>query len=213
MLVAEVQMARVQIFGPPQSSYVWATRMLCGEKGIDYELVPQAPGSEENLRRHPFGKVPAMQHGDVALVEASAILRYLDATFDGPSFVPSDSKEAARMEQWISMFNSYMYHDIVRSYVIPSFFKRSTLESIAEALPNIRRDVTLLNQALEGRDWIAGDSISLADILLAPPIQYLSMFPEGQEILGGNEEVTRWLHALRERPTLMAAAPQPRSSR
>jgi hypothetical protein len=39
------------------------------------------------------------------------------------------------------------------------------------------------------------------------------MFPEGQEILGGNEEVTRWLHAVRERPTLMAAAPQPRSSR
>ena len=53
--------------------------------------------SPEHLARHPFGRIPAIEHGDFKLYECQAILRYIDAAFDGPSLTPREPKAMARM--------------------------------------------------------------------------------------------------------------------
>jgi hypothetical protein len=76
------------------------------EKGIDYEVVDASPHSPEVNAIHPFGKLPVMRHGAFTLCESKAIATYLDRGFPGPALMPSDPREAALAEQWISLVNT-----------------------------------------------------------------------------------------------------------
>ena len=62
-------MPALEILGLPQSNYVWAVRMVCAEKGVPYELKAERPHTPAIDAIHPFGKMPAMRHGDVTLCE------------------------------------------------------------------------------------------------------------------------------------------------
>ena len=77
-------MSEIVVFGVPGSPFLRAVEVGLKEKDAAYRLQPLAPGeskSEEYLKRHPFGRIPAFQHGDFALYETQAILRYLDDVF------------------------------------------------------------------------------------------------------------------------------------
>lgn len=208
-------MSDITILGPPQSSYVWTTRLLCEEKGISYDLEPVSFGSEAHLQRHPFGKVPVLQHGDLWLFETLAITTYLDHAFDGPSFVPDDAAAQARMHQWLSAINSYMYDDIIRKYVLQYIFPKGQDGEpdrvvIDETLPRIKRDIDALEEGLQDKPWLAGDRVSLADLFLLPIVTYLSNFPEGQEVLTGKGNLQRVIHELQARPSFdRTIPPQP----
>ena len=87
-------MARLEIIGFDVSNSVRTTRIACAEKGVDYELTANGLTAisdikpEKHLALHPFGRIPAMQHGDVVLFDTAAICRYIDYVFDGPRLVP-----------------------------------------------------------------------------------------------------------------------------
>ena len=55
----------VKLYGIPGSPYVQAAMLGLTEKGVDYELVRIAPPEHkgpDHMARHPFGKVPALDH-------------------------------------------------------------------------------------------------------------------------------------------------------
>jgi len=197
-------MSELVLFGPPQSSYMRTARWACEEKGIGHELKPVEFGSAEHLALHPYGKVPAMRHGDVHLFETSAIARYIDEQFDGPNLLPKTTGARAEAEQWISALNCYMYDHLVRSYalqyIIPSHQgKEPNRETIDATVPKMTRDLELLESAYEGKDWIAGDSISLADIFLAPALATCAPFPEAQAVLETKPNLKRFMDAVNSR--------------
>ncbi len=207
-------MSDITILGPPQSSYVWTTRLLCEEKGISYDLEPVSFGSEAHLQMHPFGKVPVLQHGDLRLYETQAITAYLDKAFDGPSFVPDDAIARARMDQWIGAINAYMYDDIIRKYVQQYIFPKGANGEpdravIDETLPRIERDIGALETGLQDQAWLAGENVSLADLFLLPIVTYMSNFPEGQEVLGGKPKLQRVVNELQARPSFDRTIPPP----
>jgi glutathione S-transferase len=205
-------MSQVTIYGPPQSSYVRTARLVCEEKGVAYELAPVKFGGDEHLAMHPFGRVPIFTHGDVRLVETSAIARYVDEVFPGPSLVPATAIERARMEQWISMVNSYLYEDIIKKYVLAYIFPKTEDKSpdralIAAALPNLQRDLEIVDRAVGEHPWLAGKSLSLADLFLCPILASASMFPEAKEIMGRLENLPRAGAAMMSRPSVAKTAP------
>src|SRR5207302_6005952 len=87
-----LSMPALEIFGVPQSNYVWAVRMVCEEKGVPYELNAVRPHTPDVDAWHPFGKIPVMRHGDVTLCESKAIATYIDRVFDGPKMIPEEPK-------------------------------------------------------------------------------------------------------------------------
>jgi len=102
----------MKIYGHPWSINTRKVLMTLAEKGHDAELVlVMIPKGEhkgkEHLTRHPFGKVPTLEDGNFLLYETAPINRYLDRTLAGPSLVPSDSKRAARVDQWIGIADAY----------------------------------------------------------------------------------------------------------
>jgi glutathione S-transferase len=204
-------MTQLIIHGFPQSTYVRTARMVCEEKGVAYELALLKLHSEEHLALHPFGKVPIMEHGDVRLRETSAIARYIDEVFQGPALVPATAVERAYMEEWISQINSYMYTDIIRNYVFHYIFPKEEGKPdkalIEAGVPHLKRDLELINESMGKREWLAGKTLSIADLLLCPILAYAAMFPEAQEIMGKCPNLQRGGKAIMSRPSFGKTAP------
>ena len=109
-------MAELQLIGAAASNYVWVCRIAATEKGVPYSLIPTMPHTAEVDAIHPFGKIPVMRHGAVALAESRAICRYIDDAFEGPRLVPAEPAAAAQVEQWVSIVNTHVDPIWLRQY-------------------------------------------------------------------------------------------------
>ncbi len=197
------------LLGVPASNYVRAARIAFEEKGIAYELKICRPHTPDMLAVHPWGKMPGLQLGDRTLYETSAILRYVDEAYPGPALMPADPFARAQAEQWISVFNAYLDRAFVREYVLPHIFPtgpdgKPDRAKIEAALPAIRKGLAILEQGYGGRDYLVGESMSLADIILAPAVAFLGRFPESADLLGSFPNVRRAQAAMTARPSFAA---------
>ena len=181
-------MPELQIIGAPQSNYVWVARIACTEKDVPYTLVPVLPHSPEIEAIHPFGKIPAMRHGDVTLCKSRAISFYIDHAFAGPPLAPRDPVAGARTEQWISLVNTHIDPLLVRQYLGAYFFPgtpdggpdRARIEKI---LPQMEPHFAVLDRAVAKTGHLVGDSFTLANINLLPILFYLDKLPESRAML------------------------------
>src|SRR5579859_4835103 len=111
----EKDMSEFVIYSIPGSPFGRAVFAALEEKGAAYSLVPVAPGSfrsPEHLARHPFGRVPVLDHGGFRLYETQAILRYLDRILPGIALSPADPKVAARMDQLMNICDWYLFQGV-----------------------------------------------------------------------------------------------------
>ena len=207
-------MSKPTIYGFPQSSYVWTTRAGFAVKGVDYDFVPITPGEHkqpDHIARHPYGKVPAMVAGDFTLYESSAILRWLDATQEGAKLFPTEGNLAGQVEQWVSVVNGYVYKQVVLDWLFKYMFTpdgKPDTAALEEARPKLAHSFKNLNDAIGDGPWIAGDSITAADLFIGPLAMALTRFDDGKQILGENPKVQRLVGALAETPAFMSGAPQ-----
>jgi glutathione S-transferase len=179
------------LYGFDGSTYVRTTRMLLAEKGIDYDQVPVnvlagEPRQPEHLSRHPFGKVPVLDIDGIRIRETDAICRYLEETRQGPSFIPGEPKDRARMNEAISLINSYGYNALVGVagyHLFPDFIGGPNEEMRAKSLDDSKRLLALLMENKGTSPWLAGDAPSLADFFLAPIIFYVSLTPDAEQLL------------------------------
>ena len=210
-------MAPPIIYGTAISTYVRTTRLVCEEKAAEYQLVDvdimqggnKAP---EHLARHPFGRVPAFEHDGFTLYETSAITRYLDAVLPGPALTPSDAKGAARMQQAIAIVDSYAYGAMISAIVIqrvvmPMVGGTADETVIAAALPTAETSLAAFEALLGGGHCLAGESLSLADLHLAPVMAYFSATPEGQGPLPNHPGLANWWAAISARPSMAKTQP------
>jgi glutathione S-transferase len=180
-------------FGAPYSVYVRAVRLALEEKGVRYELVPvdifSSNGAvNEHTIRHPFGKIPAFEHAGFRLYEAGAITRYVDEVFPGPRLQPDDPRGRARMNQIISILDSYAYRTLVWDIYVervsrPASGAASDEQRIADALPKAETCLSALSELMDEAPWLAGPAISLADLHAAPMFALFRLTPEGEHLL------------------------------
>jgi glutathione S-transferase len=202
-------MADVVIYGMPQSTYVRTARMVCHEKGIDYQLQEAMPHSPELVPYNPTGKMPGFRHGDLILWETSAIARYLDEAFAGRSLQPGDVVTRARMNLWISMTNDVLYQVMVREIILPRFgILESDDAKLAEAGQKLATQLKLIDDTLQSSPYLAGEQMTLADLLLAPILFWLEKTPEGQA-LAQYPALQRWYREIAARPSAVATTPPP----
>jgi len=206
-------MADVIIYGPSASTYVRTARLACAEKGITHTLEPLQVGSEANTKLHPFRKVPAMRHGDFVLFESGAIGRYVDRTFKGPALQPQDLKDLARMDQWMSAVSDYCYQAMIREIVIqrvlvPARGGKPDEAMIKAAWPKVEYQLGVLEQGLAKSQFLAGNSLSLADLALLPIVFYVKVQPEGGPLVAKHKGISAWFDRLAARPSFGATMPE-----
>ena len=211
-------MAPPVIYGPALSTYVRTARLVCEEKGAPYELVEVdimqgGHKTPEHLARHPFGRVPALEHDGFQLYETCAITRYLDAVLPGPSLTPADPRAAARMQQAIAIVDSYAYGALISAIVIqrvvmPMVGNTTDEAVIAAALPTAEISLGAFETPIGGRTWLAGTTLGLADLHLAPVMAYFTATPEGQRLLPGHPKLTGWWKLVSTRPSMARTQPK-----
>ena len=187
----------VKIFGFAGSTYVRTARASCVEKGIPHELVPLEFQAESHRARHPFMRMPALEHEGHAFFETLAIGTYLDSLAEAPALHPASAAQRATMMQWISVAIDYLYRDLVRALLA---------DAVAEgAAETAARDLDILDRGLAGSAYLAGDSISLADLFVAPMLA----FAESKDPRfgpGERSELKRWLAHMTSRESFRATA-------
>ena len=207
-------MSEMIVHGIPGSPYVRAALLTLEEKGADYRLAAMQFGTlkqEPHLSRHPFGRIPAFEHDGWMLYETRAIMRYVDAAVPAPSLQPREPKALGRMEQVMNITDSYVMPQISRTIsfnrvVAPKFNMPVNEQAIADAMPHARHCIGELGRLLDAHPWMAGESLSLADLLLAPHLSMLAQAPEGGQMLGARPNLADWLRRIEARPSMQATA-------
>jgi glutathione S-transferase len=205
-------MSDIVVHGVPGSPFMRAVQMGLEEKRVPYRANAMGPGDskrEAYLRNHPFGRVPLFEHGDFMLYETQAILRYIDAEFPEPPLQPCDRQSAARMNQIIGINDWYFFPKvgavvIFQRIVGPVLLGIATDEAAIEAaIPMARICIVELDRLLGNQLFLAGDAISLADLMLAPQLDFFADTPEGKSLLS-ETNLRRWLDCMNERPSMKA---------
>ncbi len=190
-----------------------ALRAIWGmeEVGIDYEHVPVTYGADskaaEYLAVNPNGRIPALIDGDLQLFESMAINLYLTKRYGGALY-PANAADEARAWQWsvwgISEIEPLQMQIVVQKLFTPE--DKRNPKVIEGATKSLQRPLKVLNDALEGRDWLVGDAFSVADLNVAAVMQLMKMI---RFTYAEHANVQRWADACYARPALARAQARP----
>jgi glutathione S-transferase len=197
----------------PGSPFARAVLATLEEKGAPYRVAPVAPGtlrSPEHLARHPFGRMPVLEHNGFSLYETQAILRYLDRVLPAPALTPADPKRAARMDQAMNVNDWYLFPGVANVIVFhrvvgPRLMGLTPDEAAIEAaMPKARVVFAELARLLGEQSYFAGDALSLADLSVAPQIGFFTETPEWAELGAPHKNLVAWLARMEARPSMKA---------
>ena len=193
-------MTAVQIHGYLVSTWTRTACMTCIEKGVEYELLPIAYGSEEHFAMHPFGRIPVLEHDGRLITEGLAIMSYLDEAFDGPDLQPADLDARTQMRGWLSRCADYVFRDVVRG--IPRNRAPST-EELATARAVLERVEALVGSS----QFLVGAAVTLADLYLAP--QVANAREKAPELLASLDALDTWFERMTQRQSFRLSSYDP----
>lgn len=206
----------VVLRGYRYSVYNRIARVALHEKGVKYDTEEVNPFAndipEDYLKRHPFGRVPVLSHGAFDVYETSAIVRYVDAAFDGPSLVPTSAKPLTRATQVISILDSYGYRSMVRQVFAHRVFRPAIGEAgdeteITSGMETSMTVLRALNTIADEGYVLNKERTTIADCHLAPMIACFVQAPEGQYALGSYPALARWWDRVAPRESLQTTNP------
>jgi len=208
-------MARPIVYGPALSTYVWSARLALAEKGVVHELVEIGFGEhrqEPHLLRHPFAKVPAFEHDGFQLYETQAILRYIDEGFPVAPLQPTDLHQFARMNQIMGIVDAYAWPSIAGGILVNRFLRpRLGLpvdeEAVAASLPRARLCLAEIARLQGDQPYLAGERVSLADLMVIPLLYYFSRLPEGEAAVAEHPSLAPWIARMAERQSFQVTKP------
>lgn len=208
-------MTKMMLWGFDASTYVRTVKMLMAEKGFtDFEQAPLnvlagEPKSPAHLERHPFGKVPVLDHDGARILETAAIVRYLNDVLPGPSLVPASPKDRARMDMAIGLVDSYGYGALVGGvaayHLFPDFVGGRNEDMRRGGLENGRKVIETAMRIRGDSPFIAGE-LSLADLFLAPIMAYVAMTPDAAAV-SDVPGFADWWARVQALPSYAATAP------
>jgi glutathione S-transferase len=154
--------------------------------------------------------VPVLEHGGFRLYETQAILRYLDRAMPAPALTPADPKAAARMDQAMNVNDWYLFQGVgnvigFQRVVKPRLMGLAPDETaIAAAMPQAHAVFKELARLLGDQPYFAGDTLSLADLLIAPQVDFFTQTPEWPALGAPHANLVAWLDLMAVRPSFQA---------
>ena len=189
------------------------------EKGVaDIELVTLNimqgdQRAEPYVAKAGLPVLPALELDDgTTITESIAICRYLEALHPEPNLFGRDPLETAVIEMWLRRAEMLMATPLMQAVRLthPALAVLET-PNPAVATYNLERagqGLQVLDDRLQGRDWLAGDRITIADIVAFISLDFarLIRFAAPPEL----ENLARWAKAMRERPAAKAGGARDR---
>ncbi|MGR9046564.1 MAG: glutathione S-transferase family protein [Gammaproteobacteria bacterium] len=168
----------IRIYGFP---YTRSTRVTWAleEAGVDYEFIAVDLSKGEHkkpefLEVNPGGKVPALVDGDFVLTESAAICTYLGEKFPSSGLVPSALTERAHYFQWcffaMTELEAPLWTMEKHARILPASHRVPAIEKTCRW--EFQRAASVLAQHMEGREYVVGNQLTAADILLGSTLNW-----------------------------------------
>lgn len=182
------------------------------ELGLDYEFVmldaqQGQHKTPEHIRRHPLGKVPALEHDGSYLFESAAICRYL-AVISGSPMYAGTPLQRATIDQWVDMIGyhagrwlaAYFWEEVIK----PQYMKQPTdPEALKEAAGFLEAQLPAINRQLGEYRFLASDQLSIADTFAA---SYFTITEKTSASIGTYTNISRWYEDVTTRPAFSRAS-------
>ena len=192
-----------------------AIRLMMAEYELDLQLVEERTWErrEEFLSLNPASTLPVLMDGKAPIVGAQVIAEYLDETHGvlkrERRLFPEDPKERAEMRRIIewalvkfeSEVTRYLIHERVTKRQMPSHVGGGAPDSQAlrAARANIKYHLKYFGWLAATRDWMAGDSLSHADLAVAASFSVLDYMGEVEWI--EEPQLKDWYARIKSRPS------------
>jgi glutathione S-transferase len=193
----------VLLYDSPVSGNCYKVRLLLAHLGIPYErrtmdVVDRSNRPEVLGGLNPALRVPTLVLDDGRpLAESGAIIWYLG---EGTRFVPEDRYERAQVLQWM-FFEQYDHEPAIAVVRFWLAYSGRPREDFADRLDDRvaagYRALDALERRLDGRSWVVGDGMTLADIAL---YAYTHVASEGEFDLSRYPSITAWLERVANEP-------------
>ncbi|MDN3557501.1 glutathione S-transferase family protein [Halomonas maura] len=201
--------APVKLYRNPKSGHCHRVELMLALLAIPYQTVDldMAHGAHrapDYLAISPLGQVPAIEDNGLTLADSNAILIYLAERYGDPAtWIGSDPVEKAGVQRWLSIAAGEIASGPCAARLVSVFgapLDHQAAKAKAHAL------FAVMDAHLEGRQWLAADRPTLADIA---GYSYVAHAPEGGVSLAAYPQVRAWLSRIEALPRFIGMARSP----
>jgi len=177
------------------------------EKNVDFTKGEhKAP---ELMALNSNGAVPTLVDGDFALFESRAIMQYLASKKPESGLLPKDEKARADVTKWqfwdASHFSANLGTLAFQRVMKPMFgMGEPDAAKVDEAIAAIKRFGAVLDKHLEGKTWVVGDAMTVADLTLASSLMYAK---QADAPIAEFKNITAWFGRITELDAWKKTAP------
>jgi glutathione S-transferase len=198
----------MKLYVHPLSGHSHRARLLTSLLGIEHELIEVdlaagAHKSPEFLELNRFGQVPVLVDADITIADSNAILVYLARTNGRTDFLPQTPVEEAAVQRWLSVAAGEIAFGPAAARLITVFGAKYNAD---EVIARAHRILKLIDEELEGRDFLVTSKPTIADVAL---YSYIARAPEGNVDLSSYPNVNAWLHRIEALPGFVEFAKSP----
>jgi glutathione S-transferase len=173
------------------------SQLLLQYRWVERDIMAGATRTPDFLARNPNGRIPVIETDDgVCLAESNAILFYLA---EGTPFLPQNPMLRAQVLQWM-FFEQYSHEPYVATprFIIKHLPENSERRAeLPRRLAQGRAALAIMDQHLDGRNFMVAERYSIADIAL---YAYTHVAEEATLDLSAYPQVSAWLRRVAEQP-------------
>lgn len=198
-----------QLYQFPLCPFSRKVRLQLGEKGVGYELVRESPWNrrDEFLDMNPAGQTPVVvdQGRGLLLIDSSAICEYFEETVEKAATINGTAANRAEIRRLVAWFDTNFFRDVTGPLLFERMEKRVAHRAspdakvLREAMKAAITHLDYIDYLLDHRNWLAGATMSLADLAAAAQISVTDYL--GGIDWKGHEQTARWYRGLKSRPS------------
>ncbi len=199
----------IKLYRNPKSGHCHRVQLMMSLLGVPYETVDldMANGAHKApsyLRVSPLGQVPAIDDNGVTLSDSNGIITYLVSKYgDDASWIGGTPQDKAEVQRWLSIAAGEIANGPCAARLVTVF--GAPLDHAA-AVAKSHDLFKVMDAALDGRTFLVGDRITLADVA---GYSYIAHAPEGGVSLEAYPNIRAWLARIEAQPNFVGMAPSP----
>ncbi|MEL7198222.1 MAG: glutathione S-transferase family protein [Pseudomonadota bacterium] len=184
-------------------------RLLMGEKGIAYDLVREDPWSASDLffNLNPAGRTPVLtdEERKVVIADSRAIGEYFEETVERAPMIMGTAAQRAEIRRLTALFDENFFADVTEPLMSERMKKRLILRQppdstrLREAMKMAHGHLDYLDWLIDTRPWIAGSTMSMADLAAAAQISVADYL--GGIDWSGHDSARGWYSVFKSRPS------------
>lgn len=189
----------MKLYSHPISGHAHRARLFLSLIGVKVEIVEVnllkgEQKSPEYLKLDQFGQVPILDDNGTIIPDSNSIMVYAAKKFGRTDWLPEDAVGAARVQRWLSVAAGLIAFGPGAARLITLFNAGFNAE---EVINRAHSTLKIIDVELSGREWIAADHATIADVAL---YSYIARAPEGKVDLSAYGNVKVWLQRIEALP-------------